>query len=231
MLKPPHPKGGGYKECRLPLLLRTHMEWITGFLALYINEDSKYGKGSHETRWTASSLHVAASTQGSSDRVLKIHRWAKAFILNREALPISQSGKSCTSRIDNEDVAADIAAHLQSIGVYVTAQDLVNYVSIPAVKTRLGIKKSISHETAGWWMKKMRYCWTKKPSGQYVDGHEHQDVVYYHQTIFLPAWAELDRRTQKWSEENAEIINKALANDWTVIIWFHDESTFYTNNR
>ena len=41
------------------------------------------------------------------------------------------------------------------------------------------------------WMWKMGYWWMKKLSGQYVDGHEQADVVYYHQMVFLqhgPSW-------------------------------------------
>lgn len=45
------------------------------------------------------------------------------------------------------------------------------------VKKCLGIKKMICHETAGRWMKKMGYGWMKKPSGQYVDGQECEDVI------------------------------------------------------
>ncbi|KZP17773.1 hypothetical protein FIBSPDRAFT_894013 [Athelia psychrophila] len=86
---------------------------------------------------------------------------------------------------------------------------LIPVSAMDIVKKCLGIKKMICHETAGRWMKKMGYGWMKKPSGQYVD-----------------AWAELDRRTWKWSEENVEILNQALANGRTVVIWFHDESTF-----
>jgi len=42
-------------------------------------------------------------------------------------------------------------------------------------------------------MKMMGYHWTEKPFGQYVDGHECDDVVYYRQNVFFPAWAELDQ--------------------------------------
>jgi hypothetical protein len=81
------------------------------------------------------------------------------------------------------------------------------------------------------WMWKMGYQWTKKPSGQYVDGHKQSDIVCYRQTVFLPAWAELDHRTRLWSTNNQEIVNEALASGQTLVIWFHDESTFYANDR
>jgi hypothetical protein len=77
---------------------------------------------------------------------------------------------------------------------------------------------------------KKGYQWTRKPSGQYVDGHERADVVYYCQTVFFLAWAELDKRTRLWITDNQEIINEALTNGGTVVVWFHDESTFYEND-
>ena len=80
-------------------------------------------------------------------------------------------------------------------------------------------------------MKKIGYRWTKKPSGQYVDGHERADVVFYCQTAFLLAWAELDKQTRLWTSDNQEIIHKALTNGRTIVIWFHDESTSYANDQ
>jgi hypothetical protein len=67
--------------------------------------------------------------------------------------------------------------------------------------------------------------------GQYVDGHKRVDVVYYHQTVFLLAWAELDKQTRLWTTDNQQIVNEALANGQIVVVWFHNESTFNANGR
>jgi hypothetical protein len=211
ILKPPCPKGGGFKECRLPLQLRTRLEWIAGFLYVYVDDKSKYGKGSNNARWIASSLHCAHAQQSNPHQAKNLRKWAKAFIKDRDALPVSKNGTPRNSQIDDQDIAAEIAIHLQSLGPYVRALDIVHYVAIPEVKKRLGIKKTISVATAQRWMKKMGYRWTKKPSGQYMDGHERDDVVYYHQSVFLPAWAELDHHTRQWTVDNVEIVNDALA--------------------
>jgi hypothetical protein len=80
-------------------------------------------------------------------------------------------------------------------------------------------------------MAKMGYHRLKKPGGQYVDGHERSDVVYYRQKVFLPTWAKLDRRTRKWTANNQEVVNEALASGRTLVVWFHNESTFYANNQ
>jgi hypothetical protein len=86
-------------------------------------------------------------------------------------------------------------------------------------------------------MKKLGYRWTKDPKGQYVDGHERQDVVHYRQNIFLPAWIRYQPRMQKWKqddvtvEEVEEVSTAAAASGRQVVVWFHDESTFYANDR
>jgi hypothetical protein len=48
MLKPPRPKGhGGYKQCCLPLHLRTRLEWVVSFLHVYTDKGSEYGNSAH----------------------------------------------------------------------------------------------------------------------------------------------------------------------------------------
>ena len=137
MLKPPQPKGGGFKECRLPLELRTRLEWVSSFLHVYTDAESGYGNGKNGSCWMALSLH-AAHTQQSSPRCAKnLRKWAKALISDQDALPCSKNGTPRNSRIDDEDVAADIAMHLQSLGPYIRALDIVHYTTIPEVKARL----------------------------------------------------------------------------------------------
>jgi hypothetical protein len=77
---------------------------------------------------------------------------------------------------------------------------------------RLKIKKTVSLATAHCWLVKMGYQWNQKLSGQYVDSHEHDNVVHYRQHVFLPTWAELDCQTRMWSGDNPEIMNEALVN-------------------
>ncbi|KAJ7237346.1 hypothetical protein C8J57DRAFT_1087579, partial [Mycena rebaudengoi] len=61
----------------------------------------------------------------------------------------------------------------------------------------LGLNKGIHLATAQRWMKCMGYRWTKTPSGQFVDGHECPDVVYYRQKEFLLAFTWLEYQTRK----------------------------------
>lgn len=76
-------------------------------------------------------------------------------------------------------------------------------------------------------MKKLNYCWAYDLKGQYVDGHKQEDVVMYHQNVFfLPQWANIKVWTQDWSNGQPD----PLPHERKVVVWFHDELTFYTND-
>jgi hypothetical protein len=67
-----------------------------------------------------------------------------------------------------------------------------------------------------------------KLRGQYVDGHEHSDVVEYRDKIFIPKMQELLRHARKWAADGTEDGN---VDGQPVVLWFHDESTFYAHDR
>ena len=77
-----------------------------------------------------------------------------------------------SSHLEDPDIANEIHEHLQSIGKYVHAQDIVNYLDKEDVRTQFGMKKTISLATAKRWMHRMDYWWTCNFKGQYVDGHK-----------------------------------------------------------
>ena len=58
-------------------------------------------------------------------------------------LPTHCHGQHSVSILDNKDFAQDIQEHLQGIAKegYVWAQDIVDYVSTPAIQEKLGMKK------------------------------------------------------------------------------------------
>jgi hypothetical protein len=97
-----------------------------------------------------------------------------------------------------------------------------------------GLTKTISLSTARRWMTMMDYRWTKSPSGQYVDGHECEDIVTYCQTKFLPTMFQLQCCMQAWKdglEEASHNDDHTMPEGVRVIMWFHDESTFYANDH
>ncbi|KII82854.1 hypothetical protein PLICRDRAFT_33206 [Plicaturopsis crispa FD-325 SS-3] len=71
------------------------------------------------------------------------------------------------------------------------------------------------------------------PSGQYVDGHEHEDAVAYRQATFLPTMAELSWNMRIWNDGIDEALDDRIGprNQKICVVWWHDESTLYANDR
>ncbi len=87
-------------------------------------------------------------------------------------------------------------------------------------------------------MKWMGYQWKAEPKGMDSDGH---DIINYHQNVFLLLWVELECATRWWKADATEDeLNGQTASECAfiacpdgkiIVIWCHDESTFYANNR
>jgi hypothetical protein len=150
-------------------------------------------------------------------------------------------GRFRWSILADEDVAGDIHLHLQSLGKWVSAKDIAKYVATPEFQARLSVKRTITVRTAQRWMKKMGYRWKRQPKGMYSDGHEREDVVNYRQNVFLPRWRDFESRSHWYNstqtEEQIELDAKMRAfmssafDARVVVIWRHDESTFYCHDR
>ncbi|THU88018.1 hypothetical protein K435DRAFT_680604 [Dendrothele bispora CBS 962.96] len=166
-----------------------------------------------------------------------LREWTITFCKNHKDLPTTKYGKSNVSILEDEDLAADIHLHLQSLGKWISANDIVQYVATPEFQARLKTKKQISVRTAQRWMKRMDYRWKAEPKGQYSDGHEREDVVDYRQNKFLPKWRALENMTRWWKPDGSEDGNvqervfAAGPDGKVVVIWHHDESIFYAHDR
>ena len=98
------------------------------------------------------------------------------------------------------EIAQELHTHLQGIGKFVKAMDIVDFMDTPEMWLRSGLKKQIDISTAQRWMRKLDYQWTySELKGQYVDGHEREDVVNYRQKVFLPRWANIKARNWDWA--------------------------------
>jgi hypothetical protein len=88
-----------------------------------------------------------------------------------------------------------------------------------------------SYDALQRWMKKLNYWWGKKPSGQYVDGHERDDVVTYWQSVFLPWWDRVEPHMAYWEKaEDGGMVERKPAGR-KIVAWIHDELIFYANDR
>ena len=192
--------------------------------------------------WTKASILAAQSfkwdkptTNRAKNPGLKkanqLRKWLRDFIDDREEVPTCNWQTTGRSLIDDEDFVQEINAHLQTLGPFFSAEDIQAFIGQPEMLTRLHRTKTISLATARRWLKKMGFRWTVNPKGQYVDGHEREDVVTYRNHTFLPAIAELEDRMQKYGNGDGDDGTPSNQDARRVVLWFHDESIFYAHDR
>jgi hypothetical protein len=223
LLHPPHDKGRQSKVTRLTSILEKRLTWMEYFLRAFVNG----------APWSSAALQTAQFIGKGTYVSRKLREWSKAYIEDRENLPLSKSSREWTnSRIEDEDLKDELRIHLQSLGKYVMASAIVEYLAKPDVQQRYNLSRTISLMTAERWMKSCGFRWTTAKNGQYVDGHEREDVVDYRQNKFLPAWCTLDSKMRKWSSADiTQLDNEQLTTGRHTVVWFHDKSTFYAHDR
>lgn len=178
ILRPPRATGNGYKQPKINNILKSRLQDMQSVLRLFCRN----------TGWIKASEIIAAAKGRGPYYGRTIRHWIKSFVRDHNALPTNAWGSGNFSRLDTgEGLRDELRAHLQSCGKYVRAQDLVDYLNRDEVKSHYGASVSISLKTAQRWMGDLGYDWTDSPTGQYVDGHEREDVVNYRQNVFLPA--------------------------------------------
>ncbi|SJL08507.1 uncharacterized protein ARMOST_11871 [Armillaria ostoyae] len=217
----------------MSMVLRARLDLMLSFLRLYRSQDFQ--------DWTGTSNLVAQAAGRGPWMARKLREWSTSFCNDEKKLPTAEYGKFNSSVLEDEDIAQDIHVHLQSLGKWISAMDIVRYVATPEFQARLRVKKGITERTAQRWMKRMGYRWKAEPKGIYSDGHERADVVNYRQNVFLPLWVELERATRWWKADATEDeLNGQTASERAfiarpdgkiIVIWRHDESTFYANDR
>ncbi|KAI0718507.1 hypothetical protein C8Q72DRAFT_789107 [Fomitopsis betulina] len=142
--------------------------------------------------WISASLHTAHAWRQGPHHARKLREWTRNFLEDHHQLPFTPEASWSVSLLEKPDLKEALCEHLQSIGKYVRALDIVEFMANPETITWYGLQKPIGLSTAQTWMHVLDYCWTKAPSGQYVDGHEREDVVTYRDDVFLPTMARLE---------------------------------------
>jgi len=84
--------------------------------------------------------------------------------------------------------------YIHSAGKNANAPDLASAVIKFWVESGLPEYRNqgLANHTAVRWFCAMGYSWKDLRKGVYKDGHEHPDVITYHQKVFLPKLAELE---------------------------------------
>jgi hypothetical protein len=143
-------------------------------------------------KWGASALQVSVSMGRGRHCAHELAKLVQQFIQDRTFLPTNLYGDWNQSMLVDQDLANDINLYLQEIGKDITAIKLVHFLARPEVKQKHGITKKISERTAHRYLNALGYQYRTPIKGQYADGHEHKDVVWYRDHKFLPNWKALE---------------------------------------
>jgi len=170
-------------------------------------------------------MAVAKSLENKPWHARVIRGWVCAFIKDPDDHNYGTWNETALEK--DKAFAQEVHMHLKSVGKYVQAMDLVEFLDTQEMWAKTGHEKRIDVTTAQRWMKKLDYWWTLDPKGQYVDGHERGDIVAYRQHVFLPAWKWAQLRSRDLLQENAMDQLPPEPQEH----WYHDESIFYANDR
>ncbi|KAH6908650.1 hypothetical protein BKA70DRAFT_1222261 [Coprinopsis sp. MPI-PUGE-AT-0042] len=116
------------------------------------------------------------------------------------------------------------------LGKEISAMQLMHYMQRPDVKEKHGIMRDITERTARHYLYILGYRWKGPKKGQFVDGHEREDVVWHCDVTYLPRLLKYQERTRKWDRDNRIEFGPHLPGR-RVVIWYHDETIFYAHDR
>jgi len=175
LLKPNQKTGSKFDP-----IMQERLEQVHQFLWNYVDPNTMACGGTVGSSWKAASEQTAHALGRGNYLARNLRKWGCAYISDREDLPDNQYGHN-EWLLNDKDLVHKINLHLQGIGKYVKAMDIVKFLDTPKMRTRLNQTTPIHQTTAQCWMQKLGYHWANTPKGQYVDGHKREDVVAYRQ--------------------------------------------------
>ncbi|KAF8156091.1 hypothetical protein B0H34DRAFT_676160 [Crassisporium funariophilum] len=214
--------GPGYKDPDLDLWRRAHLEGMLSMLNMFMNPESRT-----YNECGASACQAAIGLGRGTHCARRLCELNQAFLANRDVLPINPYGDWNESLLVNENIVNELSIYLLSLGNEILAQKLMDYLHQPDVKEKYGIERDISHKTACRYLQALGYHYQSTPKGQYIDGHEREDVVAYREQVFLPKWKKFLNWMATWDKD----LKETLPPGRRVIAWFRDESVFYAHNQ
>jgi hypothetical protein len=100
------------------------------FLWVYVDPQSSAFR-----KWTMASLLTARALEWKPAYLQVLHEQVHAFITDHKDLPFNIYGTWNESLLDkDEELAQEIHLHLQGIGRYVKAMDLVDFLDTPEIQ-------------------------------------------------------------------------------------------------
>jgi hypothetical protein len=166
ILKPKRKKGPGHVDPGFDPMTCERLEQVRQFLWNYVDPKTTAHGGTAGSSWVAASEQTAHALAKGNYLTRNLRKWGRAFILDCEDLPLNPYGKWNESILEDEGISQEIQLHLQGIGKYVKAMDIVHFLDTPEMKKRLNRKKTIHLATAQHWMHKMGYRWTTNPNSE-----------------------------------------------------------------
>ncbi|CDO70198.1 hypothetical protein BN946_scf184905.g10 [Trametes cinnabarina] len=160
VLRPRRPNGKGYLRFKSTDDQLCHrMEQMKMFLSFF----ARAGPG--REGWLSASLWTADAFQKGPACARSLRSWTRAFIVDRHVLPHTAVRPWQQTLLEKDpELKAAVEEHLQSVGKYVCAMDIVQFTSEPINILRFNLAKPISLSTAQSWMHRLEYRWTKAPS-------------------------------------------------------------------
>ncbi|QRW10291.1 DDE superfamily endonuclease [Ceratobasidium sp. AG-Ba] len=161
----------------------------------------------------------------------QVRKWIREY-QKEGGLPTNVYGTWNESVMEDEDLSAAIRDWMRDKGKYVQARDIIDFFGVAGAErySRL-IDRAPSLRTAQRWMHRMGYSWMKERRGQFADGHERDDVKHYREHVYIPEWTRLERQMRSWDADGKEVAPELEEGERLVVVWFHDESTFYAHDR
>jgi hypothetical protein len=154
---------------------------MIGVLNLFLDPGLSY-------TWRVSSLIVAKAQGHGTTRARSVRAWVLDFVQEGK-LPFHSYGYTRQTALEDDDVLQMIQDELneKAKGGFIKAEDVCEIVAsekIQGLFLRQGIHKpSISKTAAQRWLAKLKWRYSKKKNGMYIDGHERDDVVAYRQAF------------------------------------------------
>jgi hypothetical protein len=216
----------GHTNPELNYFVRVRMEGMQSMLNFYTNSQST----TYE-KWGPSSYQAAISLGQGRHCARQLCVLVRHFVKDHKILPINPYGQWNESLLVDEDLANEINIYLQSIGPEISGQKLMDFINNdPVLRSHHCIEKKICLKTAQRYLNALGYRYRTPLKGQYADGHECEDVVYYRDHVFLPQWRRISERMFNWAEGDLPEFGPTVSGR-RVITWFHDESVFYAHDR
>ncbi|KAI0311869.1 hypothetical protein OF83DRAFT_1068142, partial [Amylostereum chailletii] len=135
--------------------------------------------------WKAAAEDTATHFGKGGHSALSLRRWTRAFLEDRTQLPTNPYGAWNESLL-GEGLQSDILEHIRTLGEHFKAEDVQKFIATPDIQDKYELGGPVHLSTVQRWLYQMNYRFTKQPHGQYVDGHEREDVVAYRQNVYLP---------------------------------------------